>query len=43
VSSPGRTEDPRPVIALAVAIVALALWHFVGRLHLDLAPRRLLV
>ena len=42
-SSPGRTEDPRPIIALALAIVALALWHLISHAHLDLAPRRILV
>jgi hypothetical protein len=35
-SSPRRASDPRPIIALAVAVVALALWHLVS--HVDLHP-----
>ncbi|MBS1863149.1 MAG: hypothetical protein JSS68_15730 [Actinobacteria bacterium] len=41
-SSPGRTEDPRPIIAIALAILALALWHLLSHLHVDLDPDRLL-
>jgi hypothetical protein len=41
VSSPGRTDDPRPIIALAVAILALAVWHLISRLHLGLSPHLL--
>jgi hypothetical protein len=43
VSSHGRSDDPRPIIALAAAILALALWHLISRSHIDLRPRRLLV
>jgi hypothetical protein len=43
VSSPRRTEDPRPIIAVAAAIVGLALRHLLVRLHLDLSPHRFLV
>ncbi len=38
-----RAEDPRPIIALAAAILALALWHLISHLHLDLRPHRLVV
>jgi hypothetical protein len=38
-----RSEDPRPIIALAAAIVALALWHLISGLHPDLRPHHLLV
>jgi hypothetical protein len=36
-----RSEDPRPIIALAAAIVALAVWHLIFHSHLDLRPRLL--
>ncbi len=29
-----RSDDPRPIIALAVAIIALALWHLLSLVHL---------
>lgn len=38
-----RTEDPRPIIALAAAILGLALWHLISHLHLDLRSHHLLV
>ena len=31
-----RSEDPRPIIALAAAIIALCRWHLISPLHLDL-------
>jgi hypothetical protein len=42
VSSPGRSDDPRPIIALAVAILALVAWHLLSHLQLDLRPHRIL-
>ena len=38
-----RSDDPRPIIALAAAILALALWHLIAHSHLDPRAHRLLV
>ncbi|MBA3867374.1 MAG: hypothetical protein H0X42_13705 [Solirubrobacterales bacterium] len=38
-----RSEDPRPIIALAAAIGGLALWHLISHLHLDLRPHLLVI
>jgi hypothetical protein len=43
VSSHGRNDDPRPIIALAAAILALGLWHLISHSHIDLRPGHLLV
>jgi hypothetical protein len=43
VSPRRRTEDPRPLIAIAVAALALLLWHLLSHLHVDLRPHRLLL
>ncbi|MBS1675793.1 MAG: hypothetical protein JST08_00260 [Actinobacteria bacterium] len=34
-SSRGGKDDPRPIVLLALAIVAVALWHLASRAHLD--------
>jgi hypothetical protein len=38
-----RSEDPRPIVALAAVILCLALWHLLAHLHADLRPHHLVV